>query len=65
MPVQANRVLALLSTLFSKAIIWGYHKGENPCRGITRFREVRRDRFLSGEELSRFFEALDLTENPA
>ena len=60
-----NRVLALLSTLFSKAIIWGYHKGENPCRGIKRFREVSRDRFLSGEELSRFFEALDLTENPA
>ena len=64
-PVQANRVLALLSTLFSKAIIWGYHKGENPCRGVKKFREVSRDRFLSGEELARFFEALDLTENPA
>ncbi|MHB1934816.1 MAG: tyrosine-type recombinase/integrase [Leptospirillum sp.] len=65
MPVQANRVLALLSTMFSKAIIWGYHKGENPCRGVKKFREVSRDRFLSGEELARFFEALDLTENPA
>ena len=64
-PVQANRVLALLSTMFSKAIIWGYLKTENPCRGIRKFREVSRDRFLSGEELARFFEALDLTENPA
>ena len=64
-PIQANRVLALLSTLFSKAIIWGYLKTENPCRGIKKFKEVSRDRFLSGEELARFFEALDLTENPA
>jgi integrase len=64
-PVQANRVLALLSTMFSKAIIWGYLKTENPCRGVKKFREVSRDRFLSGEELARFFEALDLTESPA
>lgn len=64
-PVQANRVLALLSTMFSKAIIWGYLKTDNPCRGVKKFREVSRDRFLSGEELARFFEALDLTESPA
>ena len=64
-PIQANRVLALLSTMFSKAIIWGYLKGENPCRGIKKFKEVSRDRFLSGEELARFFESLDLTENPS
>ena len=62
-PVQANRVLALLSTMFSKAIIWGYLKTENPCRGVKKFREVSRDRFLSGEELGRFFEALDLSES--
>ncbi|MCL4461482.1 MAG: site-specific integrase [Nitrospirae bacterium] len=65
MPVQSNRVLALLSTMFSKAMVWGYFKGENPCRGIRKFREASRDRFLSGEELVRFFESLDLTENPA
>ncbi|MHB1287226.1 MAG: tyrosine-type recombinase/integrase [Leptospirales bacterium] len=63
-PTQANRVLALLSTMFSKAIVWGYLKTENPCKGIKKFKEVSRDRFLSGEELGRFFEALDLTENP-
>jgi integrase len=65
MPVQANRVLALLSTMFSKATIWGYLKTENPCKGIRKFKEVSRDRFLSAEELGRFFEALDLTENPS
>ncbi|MHB1926479.1 MAG: tyrosine-type recombinase/integrase [Leptospirillum sp.] len=64
-PVRANRLLVLLSSVFAQAILWGYHKGENPCKGIRKFKEISRDRFLSGEELGRFFEALDLTENPA
>ena len=64
-PIQANRLLQLLSSMFSQAILWGYLKTDNPCKGIKKFREVSRDRFLSGEELARFFEALDLTENPA
>ena len=64
-PIQANRVLQLLSSMFNQAIIWGYLKTDNPCKGIRKFKEVSRDRFLSGEELGRFFEALDLTENPA
>ncbi|MHB1927495.1 MAG: tyrosine-type recombinase/integrase [Leptospirillum sp.] len=64
-PTQANRVLQLLSSMFTQAIIWGYLKRENPCKGIRKFKEISRDRFLSGEELGRFFEALDLTENPA
>ena len=64
-PTQANRVLQLLSSVFSQAILWGYLKTENPCKGIKKFKEVSRDRFLGGEELGRFFEALDLTENPA
>ena len=64
-PVQANRLLQLLSSMFSQAILWGYLKTGNPCKGIRKFKEVSRDRFLSGEELDRFFEALDLTENPA
>ncbi len=63
-PTQANRVLALLSTMFSRAMIWGYHKGGNPCQGIKKFREINRDRFLSGEELARFFDALEITESP-
>ena len=64
-PVRANRLLCLLSSIFAQAGAWGYHQGENPCKGVRKFKEVSRDRFLSGEELGRFFEALDLTENPA
>ena len=62
-PVRANRLLALLSSLFAQASLWGYHRGENPCKGIRKFKEVSRDRFLSGEELGRFFEALEISES--
>ena len=64
-PIRANRLLQMLSSMFSLAILWGYYKPENPCKGIRKFKEVSRDRFLSGEELGRFFEGLDLTESPA
>src|SRR5262249_1150302 len=58
-PVTANRVVALLSSLFS----WGARhgkipKGHHPARGITRFREQSRERFLSSEELARLGDAL-------
>lgn len=38
-------------------------KAKIPAPGIKKFREVSRDRFFSGEELGRFFEALDFTES--
>ena len=62
-PVRANRLLALLSSIFVQASLWGYHRGENPCKGIRKFKEVSRDRFLSGEEFGRFFEALEISES--
>ena len=49
-PYKANRVLALLSKMFALAIRWGW-RADNPCRGIERFAEARRERFLSVEEL--------------
>jgi integrase len=57
-PVQANRVLALLSKMFSLAIQWGWARG-NPARGITRYQERPRERWLQEEELRRLGEALD------
>jgi integrase len=54
----ANRVLALLSKLYSFALTLGF-PGPNPVRGIQRFKERSRDRFLSGTELERFFKALE------
>jgi integrase len=57
-PYQANRVLALLSKMFSLAIEWGW-TAENPAKGVQRFHEDRRERWLSTEELQRFTAALD------
>ena len=53
-PYQANRTLAVLSKMFALAERWGHRKpGSNPCRGVDRFKEKRRERFLSSEEISR------------
>lgn len=49
-PTQANRAVALLSAIFSHA---GRVGADNPCRGIHRYREERRERFLSPDELGR------------
>lgn len=54
----ANRILALVSSIFGRAIEFGLWEGLNPCLGVKRFPEQSRDRFLNGDELGRFFEAL-------
>ena len=52
-PYQANRVLALVSTLFSFAeLIEVRPQGSNPARGIERFPETARERLLSPVELA-------------
>jgi integrase len=56
-PTHANRVLALLSKMFSLAIRWGW-RSDNPCRGIERNQEQKRRRYLSGDELARLTVAL-------
>lgn len=55
--VQANRALNLLSTVFNYSPKLGYD-GPNPCKGIARFREQSRDRFLRPAEMKAFFEAV-------
>lgn len=55
---QANRLLTLLRALFNKCQTWGLLDGPNPVRGVERFRELPRERFLRAEELPRFFGAL-------
>ncbi len=57
-PYQANRVLALLSKMFSLAIRWGW-RTDNPCRGVERYQEEKRKRYLSTEEIGRLTKALD------
>jgi integrase len=61
-PYLANRVLALLSKMFSLAIAW-YWISSNPAQGIPRFHEDRRERWLQPEELQRFIEALNAYQN--
>lgn len=57
-PYRANRLLAMLRKMFSLAKIWGFVDGDNPATGIERFKEHKRDRFLSPQEMPRFFVAL-------
>jgi hypothetical protein len=55
----ANRALSLMRTMFNKANDeWGW-EGKNPTTGIRKNSEKSRDRFLHGEELPRFFQALE------
>lgn len=62
----ANRCLALLSKMFNLAERWGLRPdGTNPVRHIERYREGRRERFLSAEELARLGAALDQSEHDA
>jgi integrase len=56
-PVRANRVVALLSKMFSLAIAW-HMRSDNPARGIQRNQEERRQRYLSPDELRRLSLAL-------
>jgi integrase len=57
-PIQANRVVALVSKMFQLAIKWEI-RPDNPCRGaVDRNPEVRRKRYLSAAEIARLSVAL-------
>ena len=65
-PYQANRVLALLSKMFTLAEVWGLRaEGSNPARRVKRFEEQNRDRFLSEAELTKLGGALASEEAEA
>ena len=62
-PFLANRVLALLSKMLALAEAWGERvQGMNPARGVERFREPKRRRFLDADELVRVGTALKASE---
>jgi integrase len=54
----ANRTVALLRTMFNLARDWDYLSGDNPASRVKFYREEKRDRFLSPEEVRRVNEAL-------
>ncbi len=57
-PYRANRILALLSKMFTLAVSWKW-RTDNPVLGIERYQEEKRDRWLNDEELERFWTILD------
>lgn len=62
-PYQGNRLLALLSKFFNWCERHGFRPdGMNPCRHIEKYREHRRERFLSADELGRMGAALRKAE---
>lgn len=62
-PYQANRVLAVLSKAFSWAEQHGYRpEGANLCRNVEKYRENKREKFLSEEELGRLGDTLSAIE---
>ncbi len=58
-PYTANRVLSLIKHMYVIAVKKGLMGlRENPAMGIRKFAEQSRDRFLSADELNRFFKVL-------
>lgn len=65
-PYQANRVLALLSKMMNLAEKWALRPdGSNPCRHVEKFREAKRERYLSADELARLGDVLAEAERTA
>jgi integrase len=59
---QANRVIAVVSKMFSLAIRWKM-RADNPAKGIERNAETKRKRYATAGELKRLTDALDQHED--
>ncbi|MHB1302416.1 MAG: tyrosine-type recombinase/integrase [Acidiphilium sp.] len=58
-PYQANRTLGVLSIMFTVAHTWGIRTdGVNPCWKVKRYKEEKRERYLTAEELARLGKVL-------
>ena len=59
-PYEANRTLALISKMFELGRRWGFgpKNAANPARGIDKFPEQKRDRWVTKEELTRLAVAI-------
>ncbi len=58
-PYQANRALEIGVKLFNLAEEWKLRKGSNPCRFVRKYREQKRERFLTDAEFRRLGEVLN------
>jgi integrase len=64
-PSVANRLLSLVSSVFKFGVQHGLlsRRIENPAKGIKKFPEKQRKRFLSPDEMDRFFKAVERAES--
>lgn len=59
-PYAANRVFEILRKAFNLAEAWGLRPdGTNPCRHVEKYKEAKRERLLTPDELARLGQALD------
>ena len=65
-PYEANRVLALIAVMFTKAGEWGLvEQGvPNPSAGVQTFKEQSRDRWVTPAELPALMQAIAEESNP-
>lgn len=62
-PAQANRILNTLSKMFSLAEDWSFRPANsNPVKGIQRYKESSRERYLTQQELACLGEVLNESE---
>ena len=61
-PYQANRVLEIGNKLFNLAELWKLRTGSNPCKFVRKYREKKRERFLTDEEFRRLGDVLNEME---
>ena len=62
-PYQSNRNLEIVSKMFNLAEMWGLRlDGSNPCRHVKKYKEEKRERYLSTDELARLGEVLHQCE---
>ena len=63
-PYGANHMLCLLSKMMNLAVDWDYRQ-DNPCRGVKKFHEEPRSRYLNAAERDRLSKALELEPDQA
>jgi len=62
-PIQANRTFAALSKMMNLCEQWGLRPdGSNPCRHVKKYKENKRERYLSNEEMERLGNVLSECE---
>lgn len=64
-PYEANRTVELISAIYNKAKLWGFVPRDfsNPAEGIDAFKEQKRDRWITAQELPHLARAINEEPN--